>query len=106
MLVHSLASKYARFVVLGRPMYWTPRSDHWTPPLLKSDDLFFREPRDIGPPFQKSWTRPCKLTLRMYRDEKLKELEKIKMTRKQPFGNWKLAYISIFGRTIHPQQHW
>ena len=44
MLVHSLASKYARFVVLVRQMYWTP------PPLLKSDDLFFREPRDIGPP--------------------------------------------------------
>ena len=50
MLVHSLASKYARFVVLWRLMYWTPRSDHWTPPPLKSDDLFFREPRDIGPP--------------------------------------------------------
>ena len=51
MLVHSLASKYARFVVLVRQMYWTPPpSDHWTPPLLKSDDLFFREPRDIGPP--------------------------------------------------------
>ena len=49
MLVHSLASKYARFVVLVRLMYWTPPSDHWTP-LLKSDDLFFREPRDIGPP--------------------------------------------------------
>ena len=32
MLVHSLASKYARFVVLVRLMYWTPPSDHWTPP--------------------------------------------------------------------------
>ena len=54
MLVHSLASKYARFVVLGRLMYWTP-PPHQTigPPLLKSDDLFFREPRDIGPsPFK------------------------------------------------------
>ena len=50
MLVHSLASKYARFVVIVRQIYWTPPSDHWTPPLLKSDDLFFREPRDIGPP--------------------------------------------------------
>ena len=50
MLVHSLATKYARFVVLARQMYWTPPSDHWTPPLLKSDDLFFREPIDIGPP--------------------------------------------------------
>ena len=50
MLVHSLASKYARFVVIVRQMYWTPPSDNWTPPLLKSDDLFFREPRNIGPP--------------------------------------------------------
>ena len=50
MLVHSLASKYARFVIMVRQIYWTPPSDHWTPPLLKSDDLFFREPRDIGPP--------------------------------------------------------
>ena len=50
MLVHSLASKYARFVVIVKQMYWTPPpSDHWTP-LLKSDDLFFREPRDIKPP--------------------------------------------------------
>ena len=36
-----LASKYARFVMLGRLMYWTP-------PHLKSDDLFL-EPRDIVP---------------------------------------------------------
>ena len=51
MLVHSLASKYAKFVVLVRLMYWTP-PPHQTigPPLLKSDDLFIREPRDIGPP--------------------------------------------------------
>ena len=53
MLVHSLASKYARFVVIVRQMYWTPPSDHWTPSLLKSDDLFFREPRNIRtPPFK------------------------------------------------------
>ena len=50
MLVHSLASKYARFVVLVRQMYWTPPFRPLDPPLLKSDDLFFREPRDIGPP--------------------------------------------------------
>ena len=50
MLVHSLASKYARFVIIVRQMYWTTPSDHWTPPLLKSDDLFLREPRYIGPP--------------------------------------------------------
>ena len=52
MLVHSLASKYARFVVLVRQMYWTPPPFRPLdpPPLSKSDDLFFREPRDIGPP--------------------------------------------------------
>ena len=51
MLVHSLAYKYARFVVLVRLMYWTPPPFRpLDPPLLKSDDLFFREPRDIGPP--------------------------------------------------------
>ena len=49
MLVHSLASKYARFVVIVRQIYWTPLQTIG-PPLLKSDDLFFREPRDIGPP--------------------------------------------------------
>ena len=58
MLVHSLASKYARFVVIVRQIYWTPPSDHWTPPLLKSDDLFFREPRDIGPPLSKILDTP------------------------------------------------
>ena len=50
MLVHSLASKYARFVVIVRQMYWTPPLQTIGSPLLKSDDLFFREPRDIGPP--------------------------------------------------------
>ena len=52
MLVNSLASKYARFAVLRRLMYWTPPPPDQTieppPPLLKSDDLFSREPRDIG----------------------------------------------------------
>ena len=50
MLVHSLASKYARFVFIVRQIYWTPPFRPLDPPLLKSDDLFFREPRDIGPP--------------------------------------------------------
>ena len=38
MLVHSLASKYARFVVLVRLMYWTP---HQTirPPLLGNQEI-------------------------------------------------------------------
>ena len=49
MLVHSLTSKYARFVVIVRQMYWTPPPLQTIgPPLLKSDDLFFREPRNIG----------------------------------------------------------
>ena len=60
MLVHSLASKYARFIVLGRLMYWTPPSDHLTP-LLKSDDLFLANQEILDPPFQKSWTRPCRV---------------------------------------------
>ena len=40
MLVHSVASKYARYVIIVRLIYWTPPppSDHWTP-LFKSDDL-------------------------------------------------------------------
>ena len=61
MLDLSLASKYARFVVIVRQIYWTPPSDHWTPPLLKSDDLFFREPRDIGPPLSKILDTPLGL---------------------------------------------
>ena len=56
MLVHSLASKYARFVVLVRQMYWTPPppSDHWTPPpLLKFDDLFLGNQEILlDPPFK------------------------------------------------------
>ena len=67
MLVHSLASKYARFVVIVRQMYWTPPpSDHWTPPLLKSDDLFFREPRDIGPPLSKILDTPLGLDVTVH----------------------------------------
>ena len=59
MLVHSLASKCARFVVQGRLMYWTPPPPDKTigPPLLKYDDLF-REPRDIGPPLSKFLDTP------------------------------------------------
>ena len=55
MLVHSLASKYARFVVLGRLMYWTP-PPHQTildPPLFKSDTFFLGTKR--------YWTPPSKL---------------------------------------------
>ena len=49
MLVHSLASKYARD--LGYVLYPPPPiRPLFGPPLLKCDDLFFREPRDIGPP--------------------------------------------------------
>ena len=64
MLVHSLASKYARFVVIVRQMYWTPPFRPLDPPLLKSDDLFFREPRDIGPPpFKNPGHAPVYLTM-------------------------------------------
>ena len=60
MLVHSLASKYARFVVIVRKMYWTPPPFRPLDPfLLKSDDLFFREPRDIGPPFKNPGHAPA-----------------------------------------------
>ena len=63
MLVHSLASKYAKFVVLVRQMYLTPPFRPLDPPLLKSDDLFFREPRDIGPPLSKILDTPlCDIT--------------------------------------------
>ena len=34
-----------------------PPSDHWTPPFLKSDDLFLGNQEILDPPFQKSWTR-------------------------------------------------
>ena len=60
MLVHSLASKYARFVVIVRQIYWTPPFRPLDPPLLKSDDLFFREPRDIDPPLSKILDTPLK----------------------------------------------
>ena len=61
MLFHSLASKYARFVILWRLLYWTPPPPDQTigpPPPLKSDDLFLGN-QEILNPFQKSWTRPC-----------------------------------------------
>ena len=51
MLVHSLASKYARFVVLVRQMYWTPPPLQTIgPPLLKSDDLFLGNQEILDPP--------------------------------------------------------
>ena len=54
MLVYSLASKYARFVVLGRLMYWTPPPPPpirpLDPPLLKSDDLFLGNQEILDPP--------------------------------------------------------
>ena len=56
----SLASKYARFVILERLMYWTPPPPDETIglPLLKSDDLSLREPRDIGLPLSKILDTP------------------------------------------------
>ena len=59
MLVHSVASKYAKFVVLLRLMYWTPPPIRpLDPPLFKSDDLVFMEPRDIGTPLSKILDTP------------------------------------------------
>ena len=52
MLVHSLESKYARFVVLGRLMYWTPPHQTIVPPLLKSDDLFVGNQEILDNPFK------------------------------------------------------
>ena len=54
MSVHSLASKYARFVVLGRLIYWTPpppRSDHWTPP-FQNLMTFLGNQEILDPPFK------------------------------------------------------
>ena len=57
MLVHSLASKYARFVVLVRQMYWTPPFRPLDPPTFQNLMTFFLGNQEIlDPPFQKSWT--------------------------------------------------
>ena len=37
---------------VGRLMYWTPQSDHWTPPPLKSDDLFLGNQEILDPPLK------------------------------------------------------
>ena len=58
MLVHSLASKYLRFVVIVRQMYWTPPSDHWTPSPLKSDDFFLGNQEILDPPLSKILDTP------------------------------------------------
>ena len=56
-----LASKYARFVVLLSSYSETNVLDppiRPLDPLLKSDDLLFRELRDIGPPLSKILDTP------------------------------------------------
>ena len=58
MLVHSLASKYARFVVLGRLMYWTPHQTIGHNPLLKSDDLFLGNQEILDPLLSKILDTP------------------------------------------------
>ena len=58
MLVHSLASKYARFVVIVRQMYWTPPLQTIGPPLLKSDDLFLGNQEILDPPLSKILDTP------------------------------------------------
>ena len=57
MLVHSLASKYARFVVLVRQIETNvldlpPPIRPLDPPLLKSDDLFLGNQEILDPPFK------------------------------------------------------
>ena len=77
-LVHSLASKYAKFVVLWRLMYWTP---HQTtgPPLLKSDDLFLGNQEILDTPLSKILDTPLNVTIQKlphiinnYNDDKIK----------------------------------
>ena len=60
MLVHSLASEYARFVVLGRLMHCAPPPPDQTigPPLLKSDDLFLGNQEILDPPLSKILDTP------------------------------------------------
>ena len=61
MLVHSLASKYARFVVIVRQIPWTPPSTIG-PPLLKSDDLFLGNQEILDPPLSKILDTPLHFT--------------------------------------------
>ena len=61
MLVHSLASKYARFVVIVRQMYWTPPFRPLDPPLLKSDDLFLGNQEILDPPLSKILDTPLQM---------------------------------------------
>ena len=83
MLVYSLASKYARFVVLGRLMYWTPPPIRpLDPPLLKSDDLLLGNQEILDPPLSKILDTPLNHVhnsnhcLKVFGDEiKLKILE-------------------------------
>ena len=56
-----LATKYARFVVLGRLMYWTPPPPIRPldpPPLLKSDDLFLGNQEILDPHLSKILDTP------------------------------------------------
>ena len=63
MLVHSLASKYARFVVLGRLRYWTPPPIRTLdPPILKSDDLSLGNQEILDPPFKNAAHAPVTAT--------------------------------------------
>ena len=54
-----LASKYAKCVVLGRLMYWTPPPDQTIGPPFQNLMTFLGNQEILDPPFEKSWTRPC-----------------------------------------------
>ena len=61
MLVHSLASKYSRFVVLVRQIETNvldPPIRPLDPPLLKSDDLFLGNQEILDPPLSKILDTP------------------------------------------------
>ena len=59
MLVHSLASKYARFVVLGRLMYWNP------PDQTIGSPLFLGNQEILDPPLSKILDTPL-IVVRFY----------------------------------------
>ena len=78
MLVHSLASKYARFVVIVRQMYWTPPFRPLDPPLLKSDDLFLGNQEILDPPLSKILDTPLKGALVRFEEKCQPVLDKQK----------------------------
>ena len=94
MLIHSLASKYARFVVIVRQIYWTPPFRPLDPPLLKSDDLFLGNQEILDPPLSKILDTPLRSvtnsTPRQYKSQSLHNSFKIVPGHQteHPYYNW------------------